>query len=191
MSEENNATTETTETQQDTTFTQSEVDSRISKAVDSALKKQQAKLEEEKQQAIEDASKKAETYAKLSAKEKEDAEYKERLTKLEQRERELNMKQLKSEVESDLKNDGLPVEFASTLINLEDNEKIKESIKGIKKQFDEAVNNAVKEALRQDTPKGSSGDAKGVTKEQFNNMGYSDRATLYAENPELYKQLTN
>jgi Domain of unknown function (DUF4355) len=139
------------------TFTKSEVDSAISKAVESALKKREKKFEQEKQQAIEDAKKDAAEYAKMTEKEKQEAEYEKRMKQLEQRERELNLKQLRSEVESDLKENGLPTEFAESLIHLEDNEKIKESIDGIKKQFDEAVNAAVKEKLRQDTPKASSG----------------------------------
>lgn len=31
----------------------------------------------------------------------------------------------------------------------------------------------------------------GITKEQFNQLGYSERVKLYNENPDLYKQLTN
>lgn len=142
----------------DKTFTQSEVDSQISKAVEKAISNKRKEFEQEKQQAIEDAKKDAAEYAKMTKAQQEEADYNKRLKELEERERELNMKQLKSEVESDLKEEGLPTEFAGTLINLEDNEKIKEAITGIKKQFDEAVNNAVKEALRQDTP--SSGDGK-------------------------------
>ena len=140
------------ETQDNTTFTQSDVDSQISKAVDKALKNQQKKLEQEKQQAIDDAKKDAEAYAKMTAKEKEDAEYNKRLKQLEDRERELNNKQLLSEIETDLKDNQLPVAFAQSLLAIQDNEKIKEAVTGIKKEFDEAVNNAVKEALRQDPP---------------------------------------
>ncbi|WP_249260907.1 DUF4355 domain-containing protein [Virgibacillus pantothenticus] len=134
------------------TFTKSEVDSRISKAVENAINKQRSKWEKEKQQAIEDAKKDAAEYAKMTEKEKQEADYEKRIKQLEQRERELNLKQLHSAVESDLKEDGLPTEFAESLIHLGDNEKIKEAIAGIKKQFDEAVNAAVKEKLRQNTP---------------------------------------
>ena len=31
----------------------------------------------------------------------------------------------------------------------------------------------------------------GLTKEQFQNMGYSERAKIYTENPELYKKLSS
>ena len=136
----------------DTTFTQSDVDSAVSKAVDKALKNQAAKLEKEKQQAIEDAKKDAAAYSKMTKQQQQDADYQKRMEKLENRERELNLKQLRTEVEGDLKEEGLPTDFAESLITLEDNEKIKESITSIKKTFDDAVNVAVKEKLRQDPP---------------------------------------
>jgi len=136
----------------DTTFTQSEVDSQISKAVDSALKKQQAKLEKEKQAELDKAKAEAAEYAKLTQKEKEEADYNKRVKALEDREQELNNKELLSQIESDLKENELPPSFAQSLLAIQDNEKIKESITDIKKQFDEAVNEAVKGKLRQDTP---------------------------------------
>ncbi|WP_181350487.1 DUF4355 domain-containing protein [Thalassobacillus sp. CUG 92003] len=149
---------------EDSTFTKSDVDSAISKAVDKALKNQAAKLEKEKQQAVEDAKKDAKAYAKMTKAEQEEADYQKRLKDLDDRERQLNLKQLRTEVEGDLRDEGLPTEFAESLISLEDNEKIKESITSIKKTFDEAVNNAVKEKLRQDPPEGSQSfkDKKGA-----------------------------
>lgn len=140
-----------------TTFTQSEVDSRISKAVDSALEKARKKFEDEKKQAIEDAKKDAEDYAKMSAKEREEAEIQKRLKAIEDRERELNEKQLLTEIESDLKEQALPLSFAQPLLRLGENEEIKKAIAGIKKDFDTAVNERVKEELRQDTPGVGSG----------------------------------
>ncbi|MEF2293135.1 DUF4355 domain-containing protein [Virgibacillus dokdonensis] len=144
------------------TFSKSEVDSAISKAVNNALKKREKKFEQEKQQAIEDAKKDAAEYAKMTEKEKQEVDYQKRMKQLEQRERELNLKQLHSEIATDLKEGGLPIEFAESLIHLEDNEKIKEAITGIKKQFDEAVNAAVKEKLRQETPGSGVGTSKGT-----------------------------
>lgn len=52
----------------------------------------------------------------------------------------------------------------------------------------------------EDEPKGLKGrephpsdpnkQQQGITKEQFNQMGYTDRVKLYSENPDLYKQLS-
>jgi Domain of unknown function (DUF4355) len=127
---------------------EAESDRKLAKALDKKQKEWEAQLD----QKLADAKKDAEQYAKLTQKEKEDADYKKRLDALDKRERELNTKQLRSEVETDLKDEGLPAAFAESLIKLEDNEKIKEAVSNIKKEFDEAVNSAVKEKLRQDPP---------------------------------------
>jgi hypothetical protein len=46
-------------------------------------------------------------------------------------------------------------------------------------------------SLKGRKPNDSKETPSGLTKEQFNQMGYQDRAKLYQEQPELYKQLSN
>jgi hypothetical protein len=149
---------------------EAESDRKLAKVMEKKQKEWEAQLEKK----IADAKKDAEQYAKLTQKEKEDADYKKRLESLDKRERELNNKQLLSVVESDLKTEGLPVAFADSLIKLEDNEKIKEAVSSIKKEFDEAVNNAVKEKLRQDPPE--TGGSK------INNTSLSSKAEMARKN---------
>ena len=141
-----------TDEQDNTTFTQAEVDRQISKAVESALSKREAKMKEEMEQRIEQERNEAAEYAKLTQKEQEEAEFNKRLEELEKREQELNNQQLLNQIESDLKENNLPTSFSETLLSLQDNEKIKGKIVEIKEEFDAAVNEQVKEALRQDTP---------------------------------------
>lgn len=139
------------------TFTQSEVDSQISKAVEKALQRKQADFEKQLEEKLAAERKSAEEYAKMTAKEKEEAKYQERLKELEAREKEINSRELLTQIESDLKENELPLSFAKSLLSVGDNEKIKESIAGIKKDFDTAVNEKVKEALRQDVPNAGGG----------------------------------
>ncbi|MDU6763589.1 MAG: DUF4355 domain-containing protein [Staphylococcus sp.] len=138
------------------TYTKNEVDSAISKAVDSALKKRERKHQQELEYAREEARKKAESYAKLTEKEKRDKEIEEREQALAKKEKEFKLRELKSDVESDLKEKGLPTSFAESLIHLEDNEKISDVVKEIKADFDNAVQEQVKEATRQSTPSNQS-----------------------------------
>lgn len=138
------------------TYTKNEVDSAISKAVDSALKKRDRKHQQELEQAREEARKKAESYAKLTEKEKRDKEIEEREQALAEKEKEFKLRELKSDVESDLKEKGLPTSFAESLIHLEDNEKISDVVKEIKADFDNAVQEQVKEVTRQSTPSNQS-----------------------------------
>ena len=138
------------------TYTKNEVDSAISKAVDSALKKRDRKHQQDLEQVREEAKKKAESYAKLTEKEKRDKEIEEREQALAKKEKEFKLRELKSDVESDLKEKGLPTSFAESLIHLEDNEKISDVVKEIKADFDNAVQEQVKEATRQSTPSNQS-----------------------------------
>lgn len=137
-------------------FSQSELDSAIGKAVDKALSKKEKQHQKQLEDAKEEARKEAESYAKLTEKEKRDKELEKRENQLKERERELNLRHLKSDVEADLKDNNLPTSFADTLILIEDNDKIKESIQSIKKDFDAAVKEQVKEATRQTTPSNKS-----------------------------------
>lgn len=140
----------------DVTLSQADLDKKIEAEADrklaKALEKKQAEWDAKLEERLKEERKSAEEYAKMTAKEKEDAEYKKRIKKLEDREKEINSRELLSQIELDLKENELPLSFAASLLNVGDNEKIKESIAGIKKDFDTAVNEKVKEALRQDTP---------------------------------------
>jgi hypothetical protein len=153
---------------------QKKVEAESDRKLASALEKKQKEWETQLEKKIADAKKDAEQYAKMTQKEREDAEFKKRLEALDKQERELNTKQLRSEVESDLKTEGLPAAFADSLIKLEDNEKIKEAVASIKKEFDDAVNNAVKEKLRQDPPE--TGGSK------VNNNSFSSKAEMARKN---------
>ncbi len=153
---------------------QKKIEAESDRKLAKALEKKQKEWEEQLDQKIADAKKDAEQYAKMTQKEREDAEFKKRLEALDKRERELNTKQLCSEVETDLKDEGLPAAFAESLIMLEDNEKIKEAVSSIKKEFDAAVNNAVKEKLRQDPPE--TGGSK------LNNSSNTSKAEMARKN---------
>ncbi|WP_145441155.1 capsid assembly scaffolding protein Gp46 family protein [Staphylococcus saprophyticus] len=137
-------------------YSQSEVDSAVSKAVEKYKSKLEKQHQQELEEAKEQARKDAESYAKLTEKEKRDKELEKRENQLKERERELNLRHLKSDVEADLRENNLPTTFAESLILIEDNEKIKESIQSIKKEFDLAVKEQVKEATRQNTPSSGS-----------------------------------
>lgn len=134
------------------TFTRAELDSQISKSVENALEKQRERLEAEKVEALRKAREEAEEYSKLTEREKLERDLEERQKELDKRENELRIGKLKSDVESDLKENGLPTVFAESLILLSDHEEIKTAVKDIKKAFDEGINEAVSKRLRQDDP---------------------------------------
>lgn len=157
---ENDETTEnqTEETQDNTTFSRSDVDREVSKAVDKALKNREAKHQEEMQEAINNAIAEKERLAKLSEKERKEEEMTKREKEIADRLADIERKELKADAVSDLNEKGLPHEFADFL--LADNaENTLNNINEFKKAFDDAVNAAVKEKLRQDTPPGNTNGA--------------------------------
>ncbi|MBF2683338.1 DUF4355 domain-containing protein [Listeria welshimeri] len=133
-------------------FTQSQVDSQVSKAVDKALSKAKSKWEQEQSSAIEKAKNDAAEYAKLTESQKQEADFKKKQDELAAKEAAFNSKRLLVEVKEDLQKEGLPISFAESLIGIGDNEKIKNAITGIKKEWDSQIAEKLKESARQSTP---------------------------------------
>ena len=137
-------------------LTQNELDSQKHKAVNKALANQEKKFEQRLKEAVENARSEGESYAKLTQKEKEEQELSKREKAIAEREKAQALKELKSDVVDDLKEQELPTSFADALIKIEDNEEIKDVIRQIKQDFDNAVQEQVKEATRQSTPSNQS-----------------------------------
>ena len=137
-------------------ITQNELDSQKHKAVNKALANQEKKFEQRLKEAVENARSEGESYAKLTQKEKEEKALSEREKAITKREKAQALKELKSDVVDDLKEQELPTSFAEALIKIEDNEEIKDVIRQIKKDFDSAVGEKVKEVTRQSTPNNQS-----------------------------------
>ena len=114
---------------------------------------------------------------KYSAQLKELEQYKPK----EKTEEQLEFERTKNELaemkfKESIRNAGLDSEMAKYLKHDTDLEAFGKLLKGV-------------EQTKQDyTPKNHSGDA-GLTKDQFENMSYDQKAKLYSENPTLYAQL--
>lgn len=132
---------------------QSEIDRMISKAAQSAAEKAAAKNEEIIAERIKAAADKAAEYATLTEAQKQQKLLEERETKVTQAEQELKSRQLKTQIEADLIQQGLPVSFADMLVKLDTPEQIKEVVADLKAQLDVSANDLVKDRLRQKTPK--------------------------------------
>ena len=137
-------------------ITQNELDSQKHKAVNKALANQEKKFEQRLKEAVENARSEGESYAKLTQKEKEEKALSEREKAIAEREKAQTLRELESDVIADLKEQKLPTSFAKALIKIEDNEEIKSTINEIKSDFDNAIQEQVKEATRQSTPSNQS-----------------------------------
>ena len=116
------------------------------------FQKQKAKFDEQLAKAVEDGKSEGQKLAKMSAQEKADAEEQERLAKLDEREQELNKRELTANVGDILTEKGLPKELANSLVVLGDADKISAVVDMVQKSIEQGVNDGVKERMRQDPP---------------------------------------
>lgn len=193
---EENQNTETNETENTdvekveltTEELQKKIESESDKKLEKALKTAREKWQQEFQETLEQEKKEAERLAKLSEKERKEEELSKREQEIADREAKLKQKELKADAVSVLTDKTLPSSFADFLL-ADDAEKTLENINNFKAAFDSAVNEAVKEKLRQDTPKAGGGSISAknpFSKEHFN---LTEQGRLLKENPDLYKQL--
>lgn len=159
------------------TFTQDELDKIIEKRLARALKK----ADEERQE--------AERLAKMSAAERVKAEFEKEKQNFEEERKQYQRDKLELQVVKELGAKNLPAEFSKYLLS-EDAETCMTNIKEFEIQWQNAIEKAVNERLKGDTPKAGNSVNTTITKEQFNNLGYSERTKIYNENLELYKELT-
>lgn len=110
-----------------------------------------AELMAEREQAEKEKAEEEKRLSTLSKAERERLELEKLAKKLEKREQEIAKEQLRSDALVELKEKGLPTDFADYIIG-ENAEETLANINVFKGKFDEAVNEAVKTALRQDTP---------------------------------------
>lgn len=131
---------------------QRKIDSEADRRLDKVLKKKQQEWESELQQRIDEAIKEQQRLSQLSEKERKQEELSKKEQELLKKEQELARKELRSETIEVLQEKELPAKFADFLL-AEDAETTLENINAFKEAFDAAVNEAVKEKLRQDTPR--------------------------------------
>lgn len=135
---------------------QSELDSIVNKAVQTALNNQKSKSEDDFQKRVEAEIKKREDYAKLSETQKRDRDFEERQSKFNEEVAAFKQSQLIMEVKEDLLSKNLPVELAETFAKHGSAEEALKAVTVLERAFQDAVANAVKASARQTTP-GASG----------------------------------
>lgn len=129
------------------TFTRDDIAKMISAEKDKWQKEHEADVEEAKNEAAK--------LAKMSAKEREDAENQKKLDDIAKREANLNRRELEVATKTELVNSALPESFLDVVIG-KDAESTKENIKKVKELFDKEVQAEVTNRLKTDLPKAGS-----------------------------------
>lgn len=172
---------ETTENNEQKTYTQDEVlallQRETDKRVSSALKKQQKQYEKQI------------SLSKLDGDEREKAEKDAKIEELTQLVAQMNIDKNKSELKSVLGSRGLSAEFADIINITDDIEASQVNIDKLDKLFKAAVKAEVEKRLAGNTPKTSGVINVEPTKEEAKKMSLAERNRLAVNNPELYKKL--
>jgi len=180
MAEENKSTTTTEDTTEPKTYTQEEVNKMLQeegdRRVTAALKKQQKKFDE------------AQKLASMSAEEKSEYEYNQKVAELEEREKKIAQKELAQETAKQLSDKGLPTTAASFLVGVSA-ESTKENIDAFEKMWTSAIEDEIKKRIATGTPKAKGNETGTITKEQFKKMTIAQRSELYKTNPTLFNAL--
>lgn len=147
-------------------LTQEEIDKQVESESDrklqSALSKKQAEWDAETQKKIDDAISEQQRLSTLSQEEAYSEKLKIREQEIEEKEQQMKQRELLSEARADLVDKELPAEFADMLV-ASDAETTLSNIKTFHESFDNAVNEAVKEKVRQVTPPAGGKGGKGQT----------------------------
>ena len=154
---------------------QAEADKRVSSALSKKEKEYQAQLEEEQRK------------ANLSQEELQSEKERE----LAEREEQIKQYELKLAKIDYFKEKGYDMQLSDYVSGTDESE-IQTNSDNLISIIDKVVESKITEKLKESaysSPKNQE-TSKGITKEEFSKMGYSERVKLSSENPELYKELS-
>ena len=165
--------TDTVEVKEEKTFTQAELDKILNKKFAQWQKKtEEAKIE-------------AERKAKLTEAEKLAEERKE----FESMKRQFEYEQRVNSTSKVLASNNLPIEFSDFLV-AETDEATTQRVDLFKNAFNEALEKALTERLRGNTPKVGVSSSKEISKKEFRNMSYKQKMDLYNKDKDLFDKLS-
>lgn len=157
---------------------QSEVDKRVTQAMQTAERKADARVKEAKK------------LAQMSEQQRYEYELETREKAIAQKEQELALAENKATAASVLADKGISAKLVDFVV-AEDAETMMNNINLLEQEFKASVKAEIEKRLATSTPKKNLPTDKPITKEAFSKMKLTEQAVLYQQNPELYKQLSN
>lgn len=155
---------------------QSEVDKRVTQAMQTAQKKADARVKE------------AEKLAKMNEQQRYEYELDTREKAIAEKEKALALAENKATAASVLADKGISAKLVDFVV-AEDAETMMGNIGLLEREFKASVKAEVEKRLGTSTPKKNLPTDKPISKEEFSKMKLTEQAALYQTNPELYKQL--
>lgn len=135
---------------------QSELDSIVNKAVQTALNNHKKGEEKRVNEAIAKALQKEQDYSKLSAAERASKEFEDQKAEFEKQVAQFEFEKLNMAVKEDLVSKGLPVELAGMFSHAENAAEALKMVGTFEKVFNDSVAEKVKTTIRQNAPKAAS-----------------------------------
>lgn len=181
-----NTGTEQNESTENKTYSQAEVDAliqketdrRVSQALATAERKNQAKLRE------------AEKLANMSATEKYEFELQKREQAIAEKEHQLLLAENRAEASKILAEKGLSQTFLDFVL-ADTADVMNDNITKIERAFKASVKQEVEKRLGNNAPKSSSINNGTMTKEQFSKLSLAEKQKLYQTDKELYNSFYN
>lgn len=155
---------------------QSEVDKRVTQAMQTAQRKADARVKE------------AEKLAKMNEQQRYEYELDSREKAIAEKEKALALAENKATAASVLADKGISAKLVDFVV-AEDAETMMENIGLLEKEFKASVKAEVEKRLGTSTPKKNLPTDKPISKEEFSKMKLTEQAALFQTNPELYRQL--
>lgn len=157
---------------------QSEVDKRVTQAMQRAERKADARVKE------------AEKLAKMNEQQRYEYELDSREKAIAEKEKQLALAENKATAASILADKGISAKLVDFVV-AEDAETMNTNISLLEAEFKASVKAEVERRLATTTPKKNLPLDQTITKENFQKMKLTEQAALYRTNPELYKQLSS
>lgn len=165
------------------TFTQEEVDKIVQKRVGRALRDKEAEIEK--------AQTEAAKLAKMNTEQKQAYALEQAQKAREEAEAKLHRYEMKSEVQKQIAEKGITTQIPDIILSMVITDKAESTEENCQSMVD--FLNAFAEDIRTGVLKGSTprknGEQATVAKNDFDRMTYVEKAKIYEENPELFKQL--
>lgn len=175
---------DTSETENEKTYTQAELDALLQAETDrrvtAALKKAERKNAEK--------LKEAEKLSQMNEQQKFQYQLEQREAAIAEKEKELALAQNKAEASKILAEKGLSLQLVDFVV-AESAEDMNSNIQLLEKAFKESVKEEVKKRLSGDAPKKGLPVDKTITKEDFLKMSYAELEELKRNNPEIFESL--
>lgn len=157
---------------------QSEVDRRVTQAMEKANRKADARVKE------------AEKLAKMNEQQRYEYELESREKAIAEKEKQLALAENKATAASILADKGISAKLVDFVV-AEDADTMAINIKLLDQEFKASVKAEVEKRLATTTPKKNLPPDTAITKESFSKMKLTEQARLFQTNPELYRQLTS